>query len=117
MVHESTKAYHDNGLRLAASSSSFNAELINSEFGLAKLKKTYDSHLPCLTLLLSMLLTSQNDYERKNETEKIGKHDMAAKVHFPALPLILTTQNLARWLLSLSVFFSSLETVLRMLFK
>lgn len=29
MIQESTKAYHDNGLRLVASSSGFNAELAN----------------------------------------------------------------------------------------
>ena len=49
-------------------------------FGLQKIKKIYNTLLPCLTLLLSTLLTAQNDYERKNGTEKIGKHDMATKV-------------------------------------
>ena len=89
MVQESSKAYHDNGLCLIASSSGFNAELVNSKFGLEKIKKTYDTLLPCLTLLLSMLLTAQNDYERKKGAEKIGKHHMAAKVlHIPALPFI-----------------------------
>ena len=88
MIQESTKAYHDNGLRLAASSSGFNAELVDSKLGLEKIKKTYDSLLPCLTLLLSMLLTAQNDYERKKGAEKIGKYDMAAKVHIPVLFLM-----------------------------
>jgi len=86
MVQESTKAYHDNGLRLAASG--LNADLVNSNFGLENIKKTYDTLLPCLTFLLSTLLTAQNDYERKKGAEKIGKHDMAAKVHSPAFPLI-----------------------------
>lgn len=81
MVQESTKAYHDNGLRLSASG--LNAELINSDFGLEKIRTTYNTLLPCLTLLLTILLTAQNDYERKRGVEKIGKHDMAAKVHIP----------------------------------
>ena len=75
MVQESTMVYHDKGLCLAASSSGFNAELVDSKCGLEKIKKTYDTLLPCLTLLLSMLLTAQNDYERKKGTEKIGKDE------------------------------------------
>jgi hypothetical protein len=63
MVQESTKAYHDNGLRLSASE--LNAKLINSDFGLKNIRTTYDTLLPCLTLLLTLLLTAQ------------GRHDMA----------------------------------------
>jgi hypothetical protein len=47
-----------------------------------------------------MLLTAENDYERKKGTEKIGKHDMAAKVHFPVFPLIRTAQKISRLLSS-----------------
>jgi len=85
-TQESTKAYHDNGLCLAASG--LNANLVNSNFGLENIKKTYDTLLPCLIFLLSTLLTAQNDYERKKGAEKIGKHDMAVKVHSLAFPLI-----------------------------
>ena len=43
--------------------SGLNAELINSDFGLEKIRMTYNTLLPCLTLLLTILLTAQNDYE------------------------------------------------------
>lgn len=86
MVQESTKAYHNNGLRL--STSGLSAELISSDLGLEKIRTTYNTLLPCLTLLLSTLLTAQNDYERKNAIEKKGKHDMAAKVCTPLPSLI-----------------------------
>ena len=100
MIQESTKAYHDNGLRLVASSSGFNAELANSKFGLEKIKKTYDTLLPCLSLLLSMLLTAENDYEHKKGAENIGKHDMATKVRFRAHSFYMDYSKFSRLLLS-----------------
>ncbi|KAF8164700.1 hypothetical protein B0H34DRAFT_670727 [Crassisporium funariophilum] len=108
MVKESTKACHNKDLCLSALG--INAEHINSEFGLQKIKKTYDTLLPCLTLLLSTLLTAQNNYERKNDTEKIGKHDMAAKVVVVIISILLFFRNRATnaFQVMMGVFLSSL---------
>jgi len=86
MVQESTKAYHNN--RLCLSALGLNAELVNSNFGLEKIRTTYNTLLPCLTILLTILLTAQNNYEQKKGVEKIGKHDMATKVDILPFPFI-----------------------------
>jgi len=87
MVKESTRAYHDDFLHLSASG--LTADFVGTDFGLEKIKNIYSTLLPCLTLLLSTLLTAQNDYEKKKGVEKIGKEVMAAKVCFLSHPLIL----------------------------
>ena len=87
MVKESTRACHDDFLRLSASG--LTADFVGTDFGLEKIKNIYSTLMPCLTLLLSTLLKAQNDYEKKKGVEKIGKDVMAAKVRFPSLPSIL----------------------------
>jgi hypothetical protein len=86
MVKESTRAYHNDFLRLSASE--LTADFVGTDFGLEKIKKIYSTFLPCLTLLLSTLLMAQNDYEKKKGVEKIGKEVMAAKACFPSPPPI-----------------------------
>jgi hypothetical protein len=80
MVNESTRAYHDPSLRL--SSTGLDIPYLTTDFGLKKVQDTYFSLLPCLTFLLHALLTAENDYERWNGKEKVGKDLMASKVNF-----------------------------------
>lgn len=79
MVKESTRAYHDPSLRL--SSTGLDIPYLTTDFGLKKVQDTYFTLLPCLTFLLHALLTAENDYERWNGKEKVGKDLMASKVH------------------------------------
>jgi hypothetical protein len=44
------------------------------------LYSTYQAILPCLCLLLSILLTASNKYERDRKVEKVGKAETAARV-------------------------------------
>lgn len=78
MIQESTRAYHNSSLQI--SSSGLNIPYLTTEFGLQQIRKTYNSLLPCLTLLLTLLLSAENDYERKIGREKTGKAEMVPKV-------------------------------------
>ncbi|PPR07256.1 hypothetical protein CVT26_012514 [Gymnopilus dilepis] len=77
MVAESTEAYHHPELRL--SSTNLDIAYLTTDFGLKRLSDLYISTLPCLSYMLQALLTAENDYERWNEREKIGKDVMALK--------------------------------------
>ncbi|KAF8871852.1 hypothetical protein CPB84DRAFT_1854765 [Gymnopilus junonius] len=78
MVDESTAAYHQESLQLSASG--LNSRHVDMNFGLEHLKTVYCMFMPCLTLLLTTILTAENDYERKKGVEKRGKENMAAKI-------------------------------------
>jgi hypothetical protein len=76
MVNESTAAYHNKNLCL--SSSRVNIPYLTTDFGLKKIQGIYMELLPCLSILLIMLLTAQNGYEKRKGSGKIGKEINAA---------------------------------------
>lgn len=78
VIQESTRAYRNSSLQI--SSTGLNIPFLTTEFGLNKIQKTYTSLLPCLYLLLTMLLSAENDYERKIGRGKKGKVEMVPKV-------------------------------------
>ena len=110
MVDESTKAYHHADLRL--STSDLELAYDTPDFGLQKLQDLYLSLLPCLSYLLHALLTAQNDYERWNKREKIGKDDMALKVStcLFLLDLVLTNLQVLVMIISVLLFFRNRAT-------
>ena len=78
MVNESTAAYHNKELCL--SSSGLNIPYLTTDFGLKKIQNIYSQLLPCLSVLLIILLTAPNDYEKRKGAGKIGKDANAARV-------------------------------------
>ena len=78
MVNESTPAYHNKELCL--SSSGLDILYLTTDFGLKKIQNIYSQLLPCLSVLLIILLTAPNDYEKCKGAGKIGKDANAARV-------------------------------------
>lgn len=78
MVNESTAAYHNK--KLCLSSSGVNIPYLTTDFGLKQIQDIYSELLPCLSVLLIMLLTAQNDYEKRKGSGKVGKDINAARV-------------------------------------
>ncbi|KAG6835249.1 hypothetical protein H0H93_003482 [Arthromyces matolae] len=107
MVQESTKAYRDDSLRL--SSSGISIPYLTTNFGLSKIHQTYTQLLPCLTLLLTTLITAPNDYERFKHVEKEGKEQMASKIVLVVISMLLFGRNRATnaFQLVIGVFLSS----------
>ncbi|CAA7263909.1 unnamed protein product [Cyclocybe aegerita] len=107
MVKESTKAYHDPELRLSASG--LDIPYLTTNFGLNKIQKTYSQLLPCLTLLLTTLLTAENDYERWKGSPKHRKQEMADKILVVIISMLLFFRNCATnaFQLVMGVFLSS----------
>ncbi|KAF8156595.1 hypothetical protein B0H34DRAFT_675048 [Crassisporium funariophilum] len=93
MVQESTKAYNNNGLPLVSIRTQCRTPQLR--IWLEKIRGTYNTLLPCLNLLLSTLLTAQNDYEKKKGVKNLGKHDMAGKIVFVIISMLLFFRNRA----------------------
>ncbi|KAF8070439.1 hypothetical protein FPV67DRAFT_1487410 [Lyophyllum atratum] len=93
MVKESTTAYHDKTLRF--SSSGLDIPYLTTDFGIKTIQQSYAKLLPCLSFLLHALLTAENDYERRNDTEKMGKEKMAGKLVVVIISMLLFFRNRA----------------------
>ena len=78
MVNESTAAYHNE--KLCLSSSGLDIPYLTTDFGLKQIQNIYSQLLPCLSILLIMLLTAPNDYEKRKGAGKVGKDANAARV-------------------------------------
>ncbi|KAF8984622.1 hypothetical protein BDQ17DRAFT_1336157 [Cyathus striatus] len=78
IVAELLKACRDPTLQLSAAG--ITVPFLTSDFGLDQIKCSYDTLLPCFTILLSSVITATNDYEHKKNTEKIGKDVMAIRI-------------------------------------
>ena len=83
LIKETRKAVREPALLLTSSGNrdgDINIQYLTSNFGLESIKQCYLSVLPCLCTLLYTLLTAQNDYETRRNTEKAGKSTSAYKV-------------------------------------
>jgi hypothetical protein len=78
MVKETDKAYHRD--ELCISSSQLDIPYLTTEFGFKKMASMYQTIRPCLWLLLSTILATPNDYEKKQGKEKEGKEEMIPRV-------------------------------------
>ena len=75
LVEESSKAISDPRLRVHSTGATI--PRLTTDFGLGKLAEIYQSLLPCMWLLLSMVLMAENNYERKNHRPKQNKESRA----------------------------------------
>lgn len=78
MIAESTRACRHDALQVP--SSKINIPYLSTDFGLKHLAAMYQTLLPCLWLLLTMLMTASNDYETKTGREKENKDSRASSV-------------------------------------
>ncbi|KAF8995223.1 hypothetical protein BDQ17DRAFT_1430483 [Cyathus striatus] len=93
IIEESTKACRDATLQL--SSSGISVPYLTMEFGLDKIQEHYNTLFPCFNMILFAVLTARNDYERWNNTDKIGKEDLANQVIVVIISICLFFRNRA----------------------
>ncbi|KAI0739876.1 hypothetical protein C8Q80DRAFT_1274908 [Daedaleopsis nitida] len=84
MVEESTKAYQHENLRISASG--IDIPYLSTSFSLTAIWELYQTLLPCLCLLLHVLLSAPNHYERDHGVEKQGKGEMVVRVSASSIP-------------------------------
>ncbi|TFY76948.1 hypothetical protein EWM64_g7063 [Hericium alpestre] len=107
MIDESSRACNLDELRI--SSQHISIPYLTTDFALKKLYGIYTSFLPCLCLLLTMLLTAPNTYERTKHVEKADKHEKAARIVVVIISMLLFGRNRATdaFQLVMGVFLSS----------
>ncbi|GJE88855.1 hypothetical protein PsYK624_049420 [Phanerochaete sordida] len=78
IIEESTAAIRNDSLHLP--SQKLSIPFLTTEFALQPFASLFQTVLPCLWIILYMVITAPNDYERKRGVEKAEKGDAATRV-------------------------------------